>query len=458
MRGTPPRWKLRPMQGTKKLTLLAGAAVLSAALALPADSHATSTSCQKTMAGPQGATGWSLALDGRIESPSFFKGGQIYDNDHGQLAVNGQGYPEQTPNSDECDLSDAGALTYPIEILDGLAVRRYVQSVDGGKLRHIEEIHNPGANQKDVTVDYGLRVDNTDRVLMTESGNASANDNDHWSVNDSAGTAFGFLQWGQGGAPAEANVMSYGADPDNWQADGPTMPDGNLKYTIKLPAQATIRFLHITGGAATQAAAESEAQDTAGPFENLSKSVASQIVNWGNDPDGDGVGKTKDDCPSVKGNSSNGCQLFVFNPGNGGDQPAPPAGDPAPAPVPAPAPAPVPRSTPPVPSASDRTAPKITLSGLGSTVKRSKLTGKGVNAKLKCNESCRFSVKVQVKRRGAKKAATVLSTKPSTSGALKLKVGKKALRRLGRQRITVLVTATDAAGNKQTLTKTVKLG
>ena len=255
--------------------------------------------------------------------------------------------------------------------------------------------------------------------------------------------------------------MSLGADTDDWKWENP-MPDADLQYqSIPVEPGATVRLVHLNGTGPTPAHSKARAQDVAAALEGLSFETAREVINYGLDPDKDGVSKGFDKCPGVKGNGANGCQTFVYVPpgdgnggGGGGEQP-PSGGGQAPAPTP-PQGTPTPTPAPPVPAA-DLIAPKITLTGLGSTVRRSKLTGKGITAKLRCDERCRFSVKVQVRRRGAKKAATILRPKPASSGALRLKVGRKALRRLGRQRVTVLVVATDAAGNRRTLTRSVKL-
>ena len=82
-------------------------------------------------------------------------------------------------------------------------------------------------------------------------------------------------------------------------------------------------------------------------------------------------------------------------------------------------------------------------------------------AKIACSEACRISVKVQVTRKGHKKATTVLSTKPtalsSSARTVKLKVTAKKLKKLRRQRLVVRITAQDAAGNTSTVTRNVTL-
>jgi hypothetical protein len=197
------------------------------------------------------------------------------------------------------------------------------------------------------------------------------------------------------------------------------------------------------------------------PFTGYSKSVAKQIVNWGPDPDGDGVSKAFDDCPSVKGNAQNGCLNFQPVP--------PPADDPAPDPQqppypgqnPAPDPTPVPGDPGQPPLAKDRTAPKITISKLGTKVRRSLLTGKGLTPRVRCNEKCTLIVRAQVQRKGSKKLGTIATVKGRKASAstqkFAVKVKSKAISKLAKQRLTLVITAVDAAGNKRTVAKQVKL-
>ena len=68
MRGTPSRSDHPPMQGTKKLLLLAGAAVSTAALALPADSQAFPSVCVVNLQTKSGNDALHRRLDEGAES------------------------------------------------------------------------------------------------------------------------------------------------------------------------------------------------------------------------------------------------------------------------------------------------------------------------------------------------------------------------------------------------------
>lgn len=447
------------MQGTKQhLTLLAGAAVVTAALALPTDASAFATNCNKPLAGPQGAGPWQVDFDGGMDGSLLWQGGTVWSEGHGELTVGGQKYPDIPQADADCDL-DGTTMTYPYRMLDGFAVRRIVTSVDG-QIRNLDVIHNPTGATKLLDADFALHVNGGQLLIDSESGNATATDDDHWSVHETSGGAFQFLQWGEAANTSyEPDVVSEGPDPDVWAQNAGSMPDGTLRYTdVPVPQNASVMLLHVSGATDTQAEAEAAAGNGAAAFAGLVKNTARYVVNWGDDPDKDGVGKSSDDCPSVKGDLANGCKKLVIDlpdgngNGGGGGTPQPPA-----PPVP-PAPVPTPQAGPAtiVPS-TDRSAPRITLSGLPRSVTRSRLTGKGLSAKLRCDEACTLSAKVTVKRRGAKRATTVLTARPSRTGAVKLRLGRKALRRLARQRITVAVTATDAAGNRGTLSRTVRI-
>ena len=328
-------------------------------------------------------------------------------------------------------------------------------------MRTLDSITNPGNVQKVITVDYRIKVLGSQNSVASESGNATVNSNDHWAVLKSNG-AFPFLQWGEDGAFDEATVQSDDVDrPNEWKPKISTMPDANLHYEqVVIGAGQTIRLLHVIGGTTSQAGSATAAADGASAFNGYSKAVAKQVTNWGPDPDKDGVPSFNDDCPSVKGNTASGCLLFQAPPANPDD----PQPEPQPQPQPDPGnsdPAPVPGDPIQPPKATDKTAPKVTITKVGKKAKRSLMTGKGLAPRIRCDESCALTIRAQVQRKGSKKLGTVLTLKGKKASAstqkFAVKVKSKAIAKLAKQRVTLIVTAVDGAGNKRTVTVVVKL-
>jgi hypothetical protein len=209
----------------------------------------------------------------------------------------------------------------------------------------------------------------------------------------------------------------------------------------------------------------------------MPRSEASRVVNWGDDPDGDGVAKALDECPGTKGNGSTGCLVFQAEPvddngggdngggndgggDNGGGDPAP--ATPAPPVSPPAAAAPVSASAPaPAPIARDTKAPSFKVTKLGRSAKRSLLTGRGLAPRIDCDEACSLTVEVKTRKRGARTVGTVLTKKVAGRSAaartVRLKLKRGSLRRLIKQQVTLVITATDAAGNRKSSMRVVKL-
>ena len=145
------------------------------------------------------------------------------------------------------------------------------------------------------------------------------------------------------------------------------------------------------------------------------------------DSDGDGKADPADACPTVAAATSNGCP-------------------------------PVPPPLPP-----DTTAPTVTFAKLASKMKR-KTFLKGVTVTFTANESSAFAVDLLGKAKGAtlaKAADVVLATKSIklANGAQKvtLKPSKKLVGKSKKFSVRIQVTATDAAGNRKTVSKTIKV-
>jgi len=445
---------------SKRLTLLTAAAASAAAFALPAAAQATP--CVVHLPGP-GDT-WDTASNGTLAGGLFNKGGKNFDTGHGLLKVNGVAYPAV---DNQC-ASTTTAISYPARSVGGLTVSRSL-SVVGNTLRYLDTIYNPAAQGASVDVDWGIDVSLGQRSVASEVGSGfEVSSGDHWAVLENDGDSNPFLQWGQKGDGAhDPTILS--ADPDSptvWKPHNTDMPNATLKYDgIAMGPKSTIRVLHVIGSADSQAAGVTAAKDRLKPFTGYTKATASTIVNWGNDTDADGVNKFNDACPAVKGNTADGCTLEIKPPVDDPD-PKPPVDDPN---VPVPPVDPGNPGNPGNPSdpgnpgnggtVTDKSAPTIKVSKLSSKVKRSKV-GK-LAPKVACNEACRITIKVQVVKKGRKKATTVLSTKATslskTARTIKLKVKGSKLKSLKKQRLSLVVTARDAAGNTRTVTKVVTL-
>jgi hypothetical protein len=423
-----------------RLTTLGVAAAAAAAIALPAAAQATP--CVLHLPGP-GSDTWDLGAAGSLSSSFQQAGGSNFDAGHGQLFVDGVAYPA----ADAC-AATATAVSYPAKKMGGLIVSRSVSVAGPGeKLRQLDTIVNNTGHFTSIDVQYRIKVTASQRTVAVEGGGFEAGKHDHWAVLKNGGGSFPVLRWGTGDPGAyDATIVSD--DPDSpavWRPDGPMMPDATLDYeSLPLAKGQTIRLLHVSDSALSQEAGVAAAEDRLTPFLGYSRATASTILNWGDDPDKDGVAKYQDDCPGTKGNAADGCIANV--------PPPPPVDDP-------PAPPDPPKTDDPKHPVVDTTAPKVTVTKLSRKVRRSKV-GR-LTPRVACSEACRIAVKVQVVRKGHAKAVTVLSTKPtplsSTPRTVKLKVKRSRLHRLAKQRVSVRITARDAAGNARTVTRTVKL-
>lgn len=440
------------MNARRRLALLAVAAV--PALAAPGAAEAAGTSCYKSLPGP-GAGGWKIQQDGSQDVSHQFEGGSNFDAGHGALEVNDEAYPMIPDAENACFTTDTSVL-FPQKEVGGLLVRRRVNSV-GGRIRRLDTLTNTSDAFKLVKVELAVRVLGSQVSVDSESGDAAVTTADSWSVHQNDGGSNPFLQWGIQGEGFAPDVVSHGDDPTVWKQKAGAMPDATLQYfDLPVPPHETVRLLHMNGTTASAAASETAAKDRLTPFSGVSQHDASQVINWGDDPDGDGVGKVADECPGVKGNQPDGCFTLEAKPADKTPPPAdPPPADAPPAPAPAPAP-------PAAPPAADTRAPSFTIGKLRRNVRRTRLTGKGVKPRITCDEACSITVKVNALRRNRTKPTTVLTTAATplstATRRVRLKLRPRHLRRLAWRRVTVVVTATDAAGNRRSVTRIVRLG
>ncbi|CAA9535975.1 MAG: hypothetical protein AVDCRST_MAG85-4119 [uncultured Solirubrobacteraceae bacterium] len=280
---------------------------------------------------------------------------------------------------------------------------------------------------------------------------------DTWTVHKNEGGSFPFIQGGvhKQYTPGSPTLISSGSDISRWFPENGVQPDARYAYgAIEFEPGQVVRLLHTSGTTTSAADSRAAATDRLTPFTGLSKDVASTIVNWGDDPDGDGVGKADDACPAFKGQAPKGCFAANKVDTGGGATPAP---EPQPAPQTAP-----PVVAPPVipPVARDTKAPRIRVAKLPRSAKRSLLTGRGLAARIGCDEACTIRVQVKGRARGKRKTSTILTTKPTRSTkatrTVRLKLAGRRLKRLA-PRLTVVITATDAAGNRRSVTRVVRV-
>lgn len=431
-----------------KLRHITATATLASALALGASTSAeAAVPCFKTFNGP--GMGWQVKSNGSMTG-AVHDGGSALDAGYGRLVVGGVAYPEVAGN--QCTQSTV-AMTMPARNIGGYFVSRTIIAT-GGTIRWLDTITNAGP-AKQVSVDFGLEVLGSQVLEASESGNSSANEDDHWTIHKSGGL-YSTHRWGQDDAPAQPEV-----DPEDgsaaWQADfGSMNDDATLRYSFYMGAGQTVRLLHGAGTAESMPAAQASVANRGQLFEALSRTTADDVINFGNDPDGDGASKFVDDCPSLSAPTANGCP---------GEIAPPPPAEPV---DPDAAPGSEPGSPGTQPgagggsAATDTVAPGVTIRQAGSTLRRSQLTGRsGAKATVSCTEACRFTLKVAVKRRGSKHEKVVRTLTRSEYAmqgrALQLKVKKPELRRLAKQRVTLIVTATDQAGNSRTVRRTIGL-
>ena len=437
---------------TRRLILIAAAAATSA---LVAPAGADAAVCYKAL---DGGASIEVKQNGAQAATAELNNGSVFTTDHATLTVNGMDYPAADDNA--CTTTDT-SIDYPWAPYGaGLSVKRQVSSAEG-RLRWIETITNASGALKFVDVDFAFEVLGSQASVASGMGDGPKVDaTDHWSVHKNQGNSFPFLQWGQKHPqPLDPTIHSSGKDV--WEPQNGAMADAFLHYEdIPIGPGKTIQLMHTGGATGSQQASIDAASNGAAPFSGMTRDEAVRIVNWGDDPDNDDT-STKDDlCPGVRGNNEVGCLELESKPfekpaDKPADQPAGGGGSPAADTPPAVTP---PAITPPVVaprSAADVRAPRITVTKLGRSAKRSLIAGRGLKPRIACDEACSVKVEITGRKRGSRKATTLL-TRSARGGSLvplKLKAG------LSRtiKRVIVTITATDAAGNRSTVKRTVKV-
>lgn len=450
--------------------VLAAAAVC--ACALPAAASAAPSACLASLPGPGGGT-WDVRTTGDLERRLLVGDDRAFGVGHGRMVVGGTEFPAVGGVSCE---KTANTLTFPTRTLNGFQVQRSISVIDG-RLRHLDTFKNVGAQTKNVKIRWNIEIGEAQKSVTTESGDMTASGKDDWMVLQDDGL-YPVLQWGiDGNAVAQqGRTRPEIVTPEEVEFWNPTDfgsgdESARFDYDTAVLAGETVRFLHVTDAATSQAAALTAAKDSARTFGGYSKALAKTVVNYGPDPDKDGVPVGSDDCPSVTGDQANGCLLLVAKPVDPAD-PTPPAGDPIPAPTPDPAPGTGPGGTPSptdpgttpgggaVPT-GDRTGPKVSISRLASRIRRGRLQSDGLAPRIRCSEACTLNVRVVGLKKRARNATTFVTVKrtPASAGSrdLRLKVRRARLANLRRAQVTVVVVATDRAGNRTRVSRLVRL-
>lgn len=474
MRWTGRDGSIRSMPSMRRPSTALLAATAACACALPATASAAPSACLASLPGPGGGT-WDVRTNGELERRLLVGDGRAFSVNHGRMIVNGSEFPAVGGVSCE---KTSSTLTFPTRTLNGFQVQRSV-SVAGGRLRHLDTFKNVGAQTKNVQLRWNIEITEGQKSVTTESGDTSAGGSDDWMVLRDGGL-YPVLQWGIDGnaiaqqgrtrpeviTPEEVgfwNPTDFGSGDESARFD----------YDMAVLAGETVRFLHVADAATSQAAALTAAKDSAKTFSGYSKALARTVVNYGPDPDKDGVAVQDDDCPSLTGNLANGCPQLISQPIDPTD-PTPPPGDPIPAPAPDPTPAPgepapgtgtgtAPGTTPgTTPGATgDRTGPKVTIGRLASKIRRGRLQTTGLAPRIGCSEACTLTVQVVGLKKRAKRATTFLTVRRTPASAksrdLRLKVKRSRLAGLRRAQVTVVVVATDRAGNRTRVSRLVKL-
>jgi hypothetical protein len=432
------------------LSLLA--AVLMA-LGLPVSAHALPSTCFATLPGPEGAE-WQIKANGSLSTRLAVGLDRAFAADHGVLVIGGSVYPS-IPNDPLAFDRTGNTITFPSRTFGPFSVSRSVSVATDGRLRFLDTVRNTSADLQLVGYDLANEITSSQVGFESESGDARADDHDDWFLlRDDA--LFPYLQWGLHGSGAETQGREGATllNPDQTEDWAPGFSDGDessrFHYLADLVPGETVRFLHVSGAALSSAAATAQAKDGAAAFMGYSQAVARTVINWGPDPDLDGVPASSDACPGIKGDLANGCWSLIAQPVDPTDPTPPPTDPPAPEPTPGPTPS---------PPAGDRTAPTIKVTRLGAKVRRGRLARRGLRPAFACDEACSLQVRVSVRRK--KKVVQVAArTRRALSAKAfrpRIKVSRRTLRRLARQRLTIVVVAADAAGNESRVARRVKL-
>jgi Thrombospondin type 3 repeat len=417
------------------------------------------------------------------------------------ISTDGSNWTNYTAGTAACTTDlDGREVLYPPVTVAGLSVSRrvYVPATGTAFARFVNVLTNPGTDPVTVGVDLGgspsdngdLGSDSSTTVFSTSSGDTFVGPDDSWASSWDGSVNTGGTPNGDPGLGHVFESAIPGPDRIDSFNPGETM-DAIFRQVTLAPGQTLVYTQYETQAADPTAAGQTAAALAAEPAESYAglsdaDRAATQNFCAGDcDRDGrtDGTAGTAvaDNCPGV----SNGDQADLDADGKGdacdddidgdGVSNAAEAGkgsDPRKADTDgdgikdgADACSTVPgKGANGCPRFDDATAPKVTLKGVASKIKRKSLT-KGIKGKVSCDEPCAFDLKLFGARKGAKiaKAGDVelaskkLGTKSGTrSFTLKLSRSLAAAVRKG-AKLRLVVTASDAAHNSTAKTKTIRV-
>lgn len=486
-----------------------------------AESHAASCDLTFANPGLVDSAGfeWNLEQTSRVNdaihmgtsrSDAFDAGGRLLVSTNPAL-----GFSEYTnPDTSGCVMEDDGReIAYPADTgsIPGLSIRRkiYVPSAGTGFARTLDVFENTSGSAISVTMRFSSNMgsDGFTGVDETSSGDAVIGSADRWAT--TSHTDPNELDppvahvWDQArGAPVDTSDLAgqfAGEDPTN----AVSVENVTAEYQgVVIPAGATFAYMHLLAARldrpGTRAAA---AQLGTGPgevFTGLSDPEIRALRNWTPDGDGDGRIDGNDNCAAV----ANGDQADLDGDGAGdacdGDDDGdglsdaveatigtnPRAGDsdldgradgadacPTRASASAdgcpPAPDPGPNEPPPADPgpAPDRLPPRFAISGTPATTTRAALLRRGVSGTLTPNEPVRFDVQLLASLRRIRAATAgdlvLAQTSITLAGGARtfaVRVPKRLRGAVGRRAtLRLRVTAIDAAGNRTTRTRRIKV-
>lgn len=479
-----------------RLRLLAALAVPLASL-LAAAPSASAAPCKVALFDAE-PTLWDIEAD--LEGDVFdgaHGGSGVWRDDafdgYGRLLVDvaGGGGPTfyRAPGADSCAREDADReLVLPPVAIDGLEVSRkvYVPATGGGFLRWLDTIRNPTAATITTTVRFigNLGTDNapnppTTVVFATSSGDTTVTTEDTWATTDDGGA---------GGDPQIVHVWDEagGVRPD--APEGITLADANENVDVQYsnvviaPGETAI-YMHLAALRATRddaiTAARALQSGSGMVFNGMSVAEGASLRNWvGADFDRDGVSNETDDCaytqnPDQADLDADGqgdpCDADVDGDGVSNADEQRQGSNPRAAdtdgdgkgdrddlcPT---------RAGLGVDGCPDTTRPTATLARYARRPRRAQLLGRGLTARVGCDEPC--SVRIQLLRsarglRVARSGDVVLGerlypqARPGRRG-VRVRVTRRLRRAVRRgSRLTLRVIVSDVSGNRRTLNRRI---
>jgi hypothetical protein len=498
------------------LGVLAGAALMAWGAALPA-----SASAQPCQGAPYQSIALFPAAPNALYDPSYLAtlqdsallfGSEDRDDAYdewGALLVSGQPYFPGTSTATDCTVDNVTqTVRYTVLEIDGLQVRRTIRVSPDGFARFLDSVTNPGPADRIVDLGYGswdalsttgdLGSDSSTRIQASSSGDALAAEpaNDTWIVSsdtspDTTGDPVIAHVIDGDGAPVTVDHTYGGYTGTTTWADNDDAPRF-LYDGVAIAAGATATFLHLEALRPTIADAQSAATSlAAGPptvFAGLTKAELLALRNWTTtDADADGIPNTTDNCATTA------------NPGQAdadadglGDACDPPVSDPDPDKDTLDDAAEAARGTdrlkadtdadgirddadacptvagkgangcPRFDVDTDTTAPGLTVGAIRTGATTRKALIKGLKVKITATEAATVLVKLTgvVKRATLARARATLASRTLSVGAAgsfttTLKPPKALVRK--QAKLSLVVTATDRAGNTKTITRSLRV-